>query len=500
MNLYYILFILIALFVVVLVHDLFQKKHAIIRNFPIIGHFRYWIEKIGPELRQYIVANDKEEMPFNRSERSWIYATSKKQKNTFGFGTTEQLYEMGYPIIKHTTFPISERSIEYFHKDKSTIPCAKLIGESHNREKPYRPLSVVNISAMSFGSLGKNAISALNIGAKKGNCFHNTGEGGVSQYHSLGADIVWQIGTGYFGARKEDGTFCFDTFKDTVDKNNNIKMIEVKLSQGAKPGKGGILPKEKVTKEIANARGVPVGEACISPNNHSAFKNTHEMIEFIEKLAHISGLPVGIKSAIGESDFWIDLAQQMKEKSMGPDFIAIDGGEGGTGAAPLTFSDHVSLPFKVGFKRVYIIFQNMGIINDITFIGSGKLGFPDRAITAFAMGCDMISVARESMISVGCIQAQKCHTDHCPTGVATQNKYLQRGLHVDTKAERFSSYVKGLRKEILQLSHACGYTHPCQFTGEDVEISSGINKFSTLEETLGYVKTQVPFTSMKELF
>ena len=500
MIIYSIFYMLLALFGIVFLHDLFQKKHAIIRNFPIIGHLRYFIEKIGPELRQYIVANDKEEMPFSRSERSWIYATSKKQKNTFGFGTTEQLYDIGYPVIKHSAFPLPEKSIEYFHKDKTMIPCAKLIGKSHNRERPYRPLSVVNVSAMSFGSLGKNAISALNIGAKKGNCYHNTGEGGLSQYHSLGADIVWQIGTGYFGARKEDGSFCFKRFKKTVDNNKNIKMIEIKLSQGAKPGKGGILPKEKVTAEIASARGVKVGEACISPNSHSAFKNTREMIEFIEKLAHVSGLPIGIKSAIGKSDFWIDLAQQMKEKSMGPDFISIDGGEGGTGAAPLSFSDHVSLPFKVGFKRVYTIFQNMGIVNDITFIGSGKLGFPDRAITAFAMGCDMISIARESMISVGCIQSQKCHTDHCPTGVATQNKYLQRGLHVDSKAERFSAYVKGLRKEILQLSHACGYTHPCQFTGEDIEISSGINTFTTLNESLGYMKTKVPFTLMKELF
>ena len=500
MNYYYILYALLGFLGLIILHDIFQRKHAILRNFPLIGHFRYLIEKIGPELRQYIVANDKEEMPFNRSERSWIYATSKKQKNTFGFGTTEQLYEMGYPIIKHSTFPLSENKIEYFHEDKSVIPCAKLIGKSHNRARPYRPLSVVNISAMSFGSLGQNAISALNIGAKKGNCYHNTGEGGVSPYHNNGADIVWQIGTGYFGARNEDGTFSFNKFKDTVEKFENIKMIEVKLSQGAKPGKGGILPKEKVTTEIAKARVVSVGEACISPNSHSAFSDTNEMIEFIEKLAHISGLPIGIKSAIGESDFWIELARKMKERSMGPDFISIDGGEGGTGAAPLAFSDHVSLPFKVGFKRVYTIFQNMGITNDITFIGSGKLGFPDRAITAFAMGCDIISIARESMISVGCIQAQKCHTDHCPTGVATQNKYLQRGLHVGTKAERFSSYIKGLRKEILQLSHACGYIHPCEFTGKDIETSSGINKFTSLEESLGYSKTKVPFNSMRELF
>ena len=228
MNLYYLLYILLALLAVVLLYDLFQTKHAIIRNFPIIGHFRYWIEKLGPELRQYIVANDKEEMPFNRSERSWIYATSKKQKNTFGFGTTEQLYEMGYPIIKHTTFPISERNIEYFHEDKSAIPCAKLIGKSHNRENPYRPLSVVNISAMSFGSLGSKAVTSLNKGALKAQCYHNTGEGGVSSYHCNGADIVWQLGTGYFGARDKSGEFSLEKFNNTVISNSNIKMIEIK--------------------------------------------------------------------------------------------------------------------------------------------------------------------------------------------------------------------------------------------------------------------------------
>ena len=486
--------------IIVFLHDIFQKKHAIIRNFPIIGHFRYLIEMVGPELRQYIVANDKEEMPFNRCERSWIYATAKKQQNTFGFGTTEQIYEAGYPIIKHSAFPVSEKSLKYYSDDKTLIPCSKLIGKSHKRLKPYRPNSIVNISAMSFGSLGKNAISALNKGAQIACCYHNTGEGGLSPYHQNGADIVWQIGTGYFGCRDKKGNFSIDSFLNTINNNKCIKMIEIKLSQGAKPGKGGILPKEKVTKEIAKARGVEIGKACISPNNHSTFSNIDEMIKFIENLANISGLPVGIKSAIGEDAFWVELSQKMKSRNMGPDFITIDGGEGGTGAAPLTFSDHVSLPFKIGFERIYTIFQNQELINDVVFIGSGKLGFPDRAVTAFAMGCDMINVAREAMLSIGCIQSLKCHTDHCPTGVATQNKYLQRGLNINHKSIRFSEYIRGLRKELLQLCHACGYTHPCQFTGKDVEVSVGINKFDDLDQIFNYNKTPVDYKSMKDLF
>ncbi len=485
---------------IIFLHDVFQKKHAILRNFPIVGHLRFLIEAIGPEIRQYLVASDKEETPFNRNERAWIYSTSKKQKNTFGFGTTEELYEIGYPIIKHSAFPVPEKNVKYYSDDHTVIPCSKIIGKSHNRAKSFRPKSIINISAMSFGSLGKNAIKALNKGAQMANCFHNTGEGGVSPYHLSGGDIVWQIGTGYFGARDDEGNFSLDSFIETVKENDSIKMIEIKLSQGAKPGKGGILPKEKVTKEIAEARKVSEGEACISPNSHTAFSNIDELLKFIEKLADTSGLPVGIKSAVGDNNFWIELARKMKLENIGPDFITIDGGEGGTGAAPLAFSDHVSLPFKIGFKRVYTIFQAEGLVEDIAFIGSGKLGFPDRVITAFAMGCDMVNVAREAMLSIGCIQAQKCHTDHCPTGVATQNSYLQRGLNSDHKSVRFSEYVKGLRKEILQLSHASGYIHPCQFTGKDIEVSVGVNKFQNLEYILKYKKTPLEFDSMKDLF
>ena len=468
----------------IIIHDLFQKEHAIIKNFPIIGHFRYWIEKIGPELRQYIVANDKEERPFNRSERSWIYATAKKEKNTFGLGTTEHLYEMGYPIIKHSTFPFHYKK----NNKDSQILCNKIIGEYNKRTKPYEPKSIINISAMSFGSLGANAITALNKGAIKAKCYHNTGEGGISPYHCNGADIVWQLGTGYFGARNNNGSFSLEKFKNTIQKNTNIKMIEIKLSQGAKPGKGGILPAEKVTSEIAEIRGIDRKKTCVSPNNHSAFSNVDELIDFIELLANSSGLPVGIKSAIGKIDFWKDLASTIKAKNQGPDFITIDGGEGGTGAAPLAFTDHVSLPFKIGFKRVYTTFQKKDLTDRIVWIGSAKLGFPDRAIIAFSMGCDMINVARETMLSIGCIQAQKCHTGYCPTGVATQKRWLQRGLNIKNKSERCAQYIMGFRKELLELTHASGYEHPSEFTGNDIEISAGVDTFVPLENILEYKK------------
>jgi glutamate synthase (ferredoxin) len=483
----------------VFIHDMVQKKHAILRNFPVVGHLRYLLEKIGPELRQYWVANDKEEMPFTRAERSWVYATSKKQNNNFGFGSSELMYDTGYPILKHSAFPTRDKYDAHGNLLTSSMPCAKLIGSAHNRKYSYRPESIVNISAMSFGSLGKNAVAALNLGAKEAHCYHNTGEGGISPYHKLGGDLVWQIGTGYFGARDAEGKFSMEVFKQAIENNPTVKMIEIKLSQGAKPGKGGILPKDKITEEISKIRGIPRDRDCISPNSHSEFTNVSELVEFIESLADISGLPVGIKSAVGESKFWEELATQMKATNQGPDFITIDGGEGGTGAAPLAFADHVSLPFKIGFKRVYTIFKNHDLINDITWIGSSKLGFPDRAVVAFAMGCDLINIARESMLSIGCIQAQQCHTGHCPSGVATHNAWLIRGVDVPTKSKRAAQFLKGLRKEILQLTYACGYTHPCQFTGQDIEISSGVNLFDPLEKIIGYEKVNVPMAELDNI-
>lgn len=484
--------------VVVAVHDVTQKRHTIKHNFPVVGHLRYLLERIGPELRQYWVANDKEEMPFNRSERRWIYATAKGENNNFGFGTTEQLYEIGYPIIKHAAFPFPESKAEFPDGDRSAVPCLKVIGEAHGRRRPYRPQSVINISAMSYGSLGERAVTAMNLGAREARCYQNTGEGGISPYHLNGADLVWQLGTGYFGARDAEGRFSLEMLAQKVEAHPSVRAIEIKLSQGAKPGKGGILPGAKVTEEIARIRGIPVGKDCISPNAHPEFSTVDELIDFVERIADRTGLPVGIKSAVGELEFWERLARRMRERNAGPDFIAIDGGEGGTGAAPLTFADHVALPFKIGFARVYQIFQREGESEKVAWIGAGKLGFPDRAAVAFAMGCDLINVARESMIAIGCIQAQKCHTDHCPVGIATHNAWLQAGIDVENKAQRMARYIQGFRKELLSLAHSAGYQHPAQFTGRDIEICTGPNQFTTLAEVLGYERDPVVFSSMPE--
>lgn len=486
----------IGLFAVALgvaVHDIAQKRHSILHNFPVVGHFRYLLEAIGPELRQYWVANDKEEKPFNRSERRWIYASAKGQNNNFGFGTTEVLYETGYPIIKHSTFPFPEAKFSGFGGDKSAIPCLKVLGGANGRAKAFRPASIINISAMSFGSLGERAVTAINRGAKAAGSLQNTGEGGISPYHANGADLIYQLGTGYFGSRDERGRFSMARLKDRLALNPTVRAIEVKLSQGAKPGKGGILPGRKVTAEIAAIRGVKIGEDCVSPNAHTAFDSVDTLIDFIEQVSGETGLPVGIKSAVGELRFWEELATRMRSRHIGPDFITIDGAEGGTGAAPLTFADHVALPFKIGFARVYKVFLDAGIADRIVWIGSGKLGFPDQASIAMAMGCDMVNIAREAMIAIGCIQALRCHTDHCPAGVATQNKWLQAGLDPEVKAERMERFIKSLRKELLSLAHAAGYQHPGEFGGLDVEFSTGVNHFTTLETVLGYTKLPVPF-------
>jgi glutamate synthase (ferredoxin) len=482
--------ILLLIFVVA-AYDMLQKSHTIKHNFPIIGHFRYLLETIGPELRQYWVANDKEERPFNRSERTWIYASAKGQNNNFGFGTTESLYEPGYPIIKHSMFPFPEDQFKSFGADKSAIPCAKILGGVRGRAKAFRPRSIINISAMSFGSLGKNAVTALNKGAMAAGCIQNTGEGGISPYHLNGGDLIYQLGTGYFGSRDKNGRFSMELFLARIAENPTVRGIEIKLSQGAKPGKGGILPGKKVTPEIALIRGVKVKEDCVSPNSHTAFSNVDELIDFVERLADKTGLPVGIKSAVGGTKFWETLAERMLRLGAGPDWITIDGGEGGTGAAPLAFSDHVSLPFKIGFARVYKAFLEAGAASEVVWIGSGKLGIPDQAIVALAMGCDMINIAREAMISIGCIQAQACHTDHCPAGVATQNRWLQAGLDPSKKAIRLERYVKSFRKELLSLTHAAGYQHPCEFSGTDIDLASGADDFLSLEKVLGYKKVPV---------
>ena len=489
-----ILLVLFVLFVAaVYVLDRWYSTDNILRNFPVVGHFRFLLTDLGPKLRQYIVAGDREELPFNRDERDWIYRSADGDNNYFGFGTDDLILGIGYPIIKHAVFPYGEEGYRGSADDTMyELPSARTLGEFHDRRRAWRPPSIVNLSAMSYGSLGANATEALNRGAKLAGCYHNTGEGGITVYHKHGADLVWQIGTGYFGCRDRQGGFSMEQLERTLAETPTIRAIEIKLSQGAKPGKGGVLPAAKVTAEIAAIRGIGVGEDCISPNSHGAFQDIPGMIRFIEEIARATGLPVGIKSAIGHTRFWKELAEEMKARRAGPDWITIDGGEGGTGAAPMTFADHVSLPLRTAFPRVYRTFLEEDMADRVAWIASAKLGFPDRAIVLFCLGADLINVAREAMLAIGCVQAQRCHTDRCPTGVATHEPRLQRGLIPDVQAVRFARYLRSFRTELVALTHACGYRHPSEFTADDVEISTGAARFETLRQIEGYTPQRTP--------
>lgn len=472
-----------AALALVAARDLVQKKHALLRNFPVIGHARYLLETIGPELRQYVVTSNDEERPFSRDQRTWIYASAKEENNYFGFGTDMDVeHVQGHAYVKQRTFA---RALPDLHDPQAPLPSAKVLGGPRGRAKAFRPASVVNISAMSFGSLSGAAVTALNKGAQLAGAMQNTGEGGLSPYHRNGGDLILQIGTSYFGCRNEDGTFSLDKLKDVV-AGAPVRAIEIKLSQGAKPGLGGLLPGAKVTPEIAGIRGIPAGKDCASPSRHTAFHDVDSMLDFVELLADATGLPVGIKSAVGEMSFWEELATLMARGDRGVDFVTVDGGEGGTGAAPLIFTDSVSLPFRMGFSRVFATFAERGLTDDITFIGSGKLGLPENAVVAFALGADMINVAREAMLSIGCIQAQKCHTDKCPTGIATQDPWLVRGVDAPSKARRAAVYLRTLRKELLKVSSAVGVAHPGLITTGDIEIMNGDYDARSLASVYGY--------------
>lgn len=478
-----------------------QRSHTIKHNFPVVGHLRYWLESIGPEMRQYFVANNREELPFNRIERGWIYASAKKENNYEGFGTDRDIYAHQHLFVKNAMIGYQAPAGHPHRKDPYFLPCAKVMGVHNKRAKPFRPASVINVSAMSFGSLSASAVQAMNQGVAFSDAYHNTGEGGLSPYHKKGGDVIFHFGTGYFGVRSKDGNFSMEKMKKLVKENPCIRAIEIKLSQGAKPGKGGVLPGAKITKEIAEIRGVEVGKDVLSPSTHKAFSSIPELLDFIEAIARETGLPVGIKAAIGKLEQWELLANLMKTSGKGPDFITIDGGEGGTGAAPPSFADHVSLPWVYGFSSLYKIFQDHGLSERIVFIGSGKLGFPAKAAMAFAMGVDCINVAREAMMSIGCIQAQVCHTNRCPAGVATQSKWLQSGINVPLKSERLAQYFKTFRKELVEVSNAAGYEHPCQFTMCDVQVNVDDDYLSSdLKTVYGYEKTAVPFKNMQELY
>ena len=478
---------LVVLVALVVLYDLLQRRHAIVRNFPLIGHLRNLLELFGPELRQYIVTSNNDERPFNRDQRRWVYASAKAANSSFGFGSDDEMEAtVGHLIIKPAAFALPAPAAgEPGAPPGYALPADKVLGATRFRPLAFRPASVVNISGMSFGALSANAVKALNGGAALAGCLQSTGEGGLSGNHRQGGELVFQIGTGYFGCRDAQGRFSLDALERTL-QGAPVRALEIKLSQGAKPGLGGLLPAAKVTPEIARIRGVEPGVTCASPNRHSAFGDVDSMLDFVELLAARTGLPVGIKSAVGDSSFWNELACEMEGGLRGVDFIVIDGGEGGTGSGPLAFTDHVALPFKLGFAEVYSVFMRHGIADQVFWIGSGKLGFPEAALTAMALGCDAVNVGREAMLSIGCIQAQRCHTGRCPTGVATQSKWLMHGLDPELKAARCANYIVRLRAELGDLARTCGVPHPALVPLEQLEIISEPFRRTDLAALFGY--------------
>lgn len=429
--------------------DLTQTRHAIRRNYPVIGNLRFLFEFIRPEIRQYFMESDDQQLPFSRADRSLVYQRAKQQEDKQPFGTQLDVYSTGYEWINHSMTPSQIKDTNF----KITVggpDCAK----------PY-DLSVLNISAMSFGALSANAVMALNRGAVLGHFAHDTGEGGVSRYHTkYGGDLIWNIGSGYFGCRDEKGNFSPERFAERA-RQDNIKMIEIKLSQGAKPGQGGILPAAKVTPEIALARDVPVWQDCLSPAQHSAFTNPIELLEFVAKLRELSGgKPVGFKLTIGHPWEWFAIAKAMLKTNITPDFIVVDGAEGGTGASPVEFMNHVGVPLVEGLRLVHNTLVGVGLREQIKIGASGKI------ITAFdmarimALGADWCNSARGFMFAIGCIQALTCHTGKCPTGVTTQDPLRQKALVVADKSLRVASYHHNTLKALAELLKAAGLQHP----------------------------------------
>ncbi|MFS4417455.1 FMN-binding glutamate synthase family protein [Maribacter sp. 2307ULW6-5] len=474
-------FLLVAPLVLMGVFDMVQTHHTIRRNFPVIGRFRYVLESIRPEIMQYFVETDTEGRPLNRILRSVIYRRAKGETDTEPFGTQMDLYQTGYEWMEHSMYAKSNP------QDVGDFP-RLLIGEK-NCKQPYSS-SLLNISAMSYGSLSKNAVLAMNQGAKMGNFAHNTGEGAISDYHlEPGGDLIWQIGTGYFGCRKDDGTFNEVTFEQNA-KRPEVKMIEIKLSQGAKPGHGGILPAIKNTEEIAKIRHVKPGIAVHSPPSHSAFKDPISFMHFIEKLRDLSGgKPVGFKLCIGRRQEFMDFCEAMIYTGITPDFITVDGGEGGTGAAPVEFSNTMGMPMREGLIFVHDTLTGFDLRKDIKVIAAGKIITGFDMARAIALGADGCNSARAMMLAVGCIQALQCNTNTCPVGVATQNKSLMKGLVVADKAPRVRNYHDATIKSFLELIAAAGLNGPHELRREHISKRMGKFEVKNYDEIYPYIPT-----------
>jgi glutamate synthase domain-containing protein 2 len=438
-------------------YDLRQSKKAVLRNYPVIGHLRYMLETIRPEIRQYFLENNTEAAPFSRNQRSLVYARAKGETDKRPFGTQLDVKATGFEWLNHSLMPTVLAS----HDFRITIggPACK---------QPYEA-SVFNISAMSFGALSANAIQALNAGALRGRFAHDTGEGSISAWHRLrGGDLIWEVGSGYFGCRDDAGRFSEERFKANA-LDPQVKMIELKLSQGAKPGHGGVLPGPKVTPEIAAARGVLVGVDCVSPAAHSAFATPMEMLYFIARLRELSGgKPTGFKLCIGHPWEWFAIVKAMLETGITPDFIVVDGAEGGTGAAPLEFTDHVGAPLQEGLRLVHNTLVGVNLRDRIRIGASGKVVSAFDVVRAIAIGADWCNSARGFMFALGCIQAQTCHTGQCPTGVTTQDPIRQQALVVPDKAERVYNFHQQTLHALRELVQAAGLQHPSDITADHI--------------------------------
>jgi len=441
-------------------HDRFQTTHAVRRNFPIIGRMRYRMERLGEYFRQYFFAHDREEQPFNRASRAWIYRTAKGLGGMVGFGSTNDLREPGSVIFVNASFPLLE-------EECTAIPSITI---GPDCEHPFVTKNIFNLSGMSFGAISKPAVRALSKGAAKADIWMNTGEGGLSPYHREGGgDLIYQIGTAKYGVRDANGLLSDQKLREIAA---HVNAFEIKLSQGAKPGRGGVLPAKKVTAEVANIRGIPVGETSSSPNRHRDIGNVGELLDIITRIRNVTGRPVGFKAVMGSERFVRELCDEILKRGLdsAPDFITIDGGEGGTGAAPQVLIDHVGMPLIESLPMVIDVLTMAGLRNRIRIIASGKMVTSANVAWALCMGADFAVSARGFMFALGCIQSLSCHKDTCPTGITTHNKRLQKGLVVKDKAKRVAAYAHWVNHEVNVIAHSCGLHNAREFTREHARI------------------------------
>jgi len=460
------------------IYDVIQSRHSLLRNYPVIGHLRYLFEMMRPEIRQYLLESDEESVPFSRAQRTLVYQRAKNLSADRPFGSILDVYATGYEFISHSLTPVAKSSLESFRIDIGNGQCAQ----------PYSA-SIFNISAMSFGSLSPNAIRALNAGAKRGGFYHDTGEGSISPYHlENGGDLVWELGSGYYGCRDEEGRFDPARFAEKAALPV-VKMIEIKLSQGAKPGHGGILPKGKVTPLIAEVRGVPMGKDCVSPSAHSAFHTPLELMEFIRRLRELSlGKPVGFKLCIGRPTEFMAIVKAMRQTGVYPDFVVVDGAEGGTGAAPVEFSDHLGMPLREGLLLVHNTLVGAGVREHVKIGAAGKIISAFDIARTLALGADWVNSARGFMFALGCIQSQACHTNLCPTGVATQDATRQKALIVDDKAERVFCFHHNTLTSLAEMLAAAGLKHPSEVRPEHLVVRVSDLKVQTYKERYKFLE------------